>query len=59
MISGLSEVVSVVFIVARVLVWLVLVREFRKERQMGEIVNVNKWTDVIHVYAHNVGRSWR
>ena len=44
MIRGLSEVGSVVCVVdrdPRVLVWLVLIREFIKERKMGEIVNVS------------------
>ena len=43
-IRGRSEVAFVVCVVdgdSRVLVWLVLVREFRKERKMGEIVGVS------------------
>ena len=31
------------------MVWLVFVREFGKERKMGEIVNVSEWCDSCYV----------
>ena len=35
MIRGLTEVAFLVCVVARVLVWMVLVREFRKKKKNG------------------------